>query len=179
MRVLPHVIGTQADELEQFSHSGLDVAVRGGAIESYRITNDPAHGFARIEAGERILEDHLQVTAMRAQAAGSQTGDILCEEPDRSAVGLLQAHREVRQCGLAASALSDERECLRLVDMEADVLHGMDLHPTGDRTALDQIVDFEDLRHQQASSSSSRNSAGELVPFIAPSFGTALSSFFV
>src|SRR5699024_6872451 len=125
------------------------------------------------------LEDHLQVTAMRAQTSRPEIGDIGVEESDRSAVGFLQTHRKIRQTGLTAPAFSDARERLRLVDMEPDVFDGMHPHPTGERQALDQVVDFEDLRHQQASSSSSRNNAGESVPFIAPSFGTALSSFFV
>ena len=64
---------------------------------------------------------------------------------DRARGGLLQAHQQAAQGGLAAPGLADDAERLALVQLEAHAVDGLDLadgaaqHTALDRVVLDQV----------------------------------------
>lgn len=58
-----------------------------------RRANDVAHALARIERGERILEDDLHAPAERTQCGSSQAGNALAREGYGAACGFDEPHQ--------------------------------------------------------------------------------------
>jgi hypothetical protein len=61
------------------------------AMHEHWFSDRAANGLARIEARERILEDHLHSSARCAKPCAVERADILSLEQDRSGMGLDQA----------------------------------------------------------------------------------------
>src|SRR4029079_3053935 len=87
------------------------------------------YGHPRVQRGERVLEDHLDVRAQRAERAAPQevhpdgltTADA---EQDLAARRRERAEDEARRRRLPAARFADEPERLALGDVEAHPLHG-------------------------------------------------------
>ena len=67
---------------------------------------------ARVERGQRVLEDRLQPAAHRQQPARPGVRDVVAVEADAPARRLDEAQRQPRQGGLAAAALADQPDGL-------------------------------------------------------------------
>ena len=69
VRIAAHVVGLQADRLEQFDHAigERTASSRRELVDGQRLADDRADRHARIERGERVLEDDLHVAAERAE----------------------------------------------------------------------------------------------------------------
>ena len=85
-----------------------------------RLGDDVADPPARVEAGEGVLEDHLQPATERVVPG---VGDVLAVEPDRAAIRLVESDHQTRHGRLATAALADQRHGLALGDGEADPVH--------------------------------------------------------
>ncbi len=66
VRVAVDVFGDQPDEFHQVGGAAPRVP-RAHALDQQRFGDDPGHGLAGVERGVRVLEDHLDVPAQRAQ----------------------------------------------------------------------------------------------------------------
>ena len=84
MRVAVVVLGAQADAVEQILDAPLQVGAPGDPVQVQRVTDDLAHPLSRVQRGERVLEDHLHLTAHRTQLASRTPDEFLAEKRDRS-----------------------------------------------------------------------------------------------
>ena len=147
VRVAAHVVGVQADRLEQLRRSA--PRTRAGVFASLwidqRLADDRADRHARVERGVGVLEDDLHVAA-RARAARRlpSARDVLALEPDLARGRLDQAQDAAPGRRLAAARLADEAERLAGCDLEADAVdrvHPFDLareQAAVDREVLDE-----------------------------------------
>ena len=102
VRVAVHVIGRQADELEQLAHPLARSPRRAAAPWiSERVAEDLPDALARVERGVRVLEDHLHLAPVRAQLAARQRRDVAAVE----------AHRARRSARAAARAAGRASTC--------------------------------------------------------------------
>ena len=81
---------------------------------------DPLDG---VERGERVLEDHLDVRAVAAEAATpSDPAHVLAAEPDRARRRFVEPRQQTGDGALAASARADESSDAARAQREADVV---------------------------------------------------------
>src|ERR1700676_388423 len=88
-------------------------------------SHDIASPHARIERGERVLEDDLHRTPVLAQLGLSEKGDIQAIEPDAAAGRFDQPQDTARHRGFAAAGLTDQPERFPDAQRKADAIHGM------------------------------------------------------
>jgi hypothetical protein len=86
---------------QQRRRRGRGASAAARAVDAQRLGDDVADGHARVERGERVLEDDLDVAARRA---ARQRGGVRCGRPSKRtspAVGAMQAQRRrCRRCDL-------------------------------------------------------------------------------
>jgi len=119
----PGVLGLAAHDLEVGERLGDDVADRHPGIER----------------GEGILEDHLEVLALLAQALTAQPGelDAVEDHPPRGWRGELGEHPG--ECRLSASGFTDQPHRLPGPDLKADAVDGPADSADPDVEVLDHI----------------------------------------
>ncbi len=162
MREILHLIGAQADLLEQLGDPLLLPRAARQPMHGQGLADDIARCHARVERGERVLEHDLHRAAIRPQRGLAQRRDILAIESDRAAGRLDQSQHGARYRRLAAAGFADQAERLAGAEREADAvdrMHGADLaakHAAAHRVVLDQIGHLEKraLRGHDASASS-------------------------
>jgi len=112
VRIAVRCAGIDSDLLEQHPDALLDRrACAGKPAEPDRLGEAAADRPARIEAGMRILEDHLWC----ASPAGGQGREL-----DRAGVRPVEPGHQARQRRLAAARFADEGKALALQDIEVD-----------------------------------------------------------
>ena len=82
------VVGLEPDQLEDVGHLGVDLGPAALAVDGQRLGDGLAHGHARIERGERVLEDDLDVAPHAPHLRAAQCGQLDAVELDRPDVGL-------------------------------------------------------------------------------------------
>ncbi len=152
------MVAREADEAEEFAHPGRPGGGVADAVDQHRLGQDLLDRHARVEARERVLEDHLHLPAQGPQRRPSVAGDVAALDADRAAARLDQPQREPRQGGLAAAALAHHRQRLAGGDAQR---HAVDRPDSADLPAQDQapmhrvvlvhVVEFEERRHPFAS----------------------------
>src|SRR5690606_7184244 len=85
-----------------------DVGLEG----AQRLSDDLAYGHARIETGQRVLEDDLHVLAQVAQRPRMERRELLPQPDDAPTRGLDEAQDRAPEGGLAATGLADDAEGL-------------------------------------------------------------------
>ncbi len=101
-------------------------------------------GHARVQRGEGILEDNLQVGAEGAQGGGGGAGDVDAFEMDFAAMGRLQAEDRAGEGGFAAARFTDEGEGFAGSDFEGNAVNGADVADgVGKDAAADGVPDAE------------------------------------
>ena len=125
--VLAHVQWRQAHGLQQFTHPGFQSGfVRQDAVLTQGFTNDVLHDPARVEAGIRVLEDHLDAAAQLAAFGRLESGmGVLPVELEASARGVIQAHQQARHGAFATARFTDQGQCFAAFNGEAHAVHGM------------------------------------------------------
>ena len=140
MRVAVDVLGVEAHDVEQLTHVvhalGL-VAHR--AVDDERLGDDLADGHARVQARVGVLEDELHVMAHALELALVHVSHVLALEHHLAVRGVREAHDAAARRGLAAARLAHEAEGLAGIDVEADVVDGLDglLVPAGKDAGVD------------------------------------------
>ena len=89
--------------------------------------HDVANREARVDRGERVLVDELDVPAHPAQLVALEGQEVLSAEDDGARVRLHEAQEDPRQGRLARSRLPYQAERLACLDREVHVLDGTDL----------------------------------------------------
>ena len=124
------------------------VALLGGTgadpVQRQALGHDLAHGQARAEAAERVLEDDLHLAAQRAQLAAS---DRPWTGGRRTAIGALagdEAQQRQAERGLARAALADEAERLAGAQLERHAVDRLDVADgAAEQAALDRKLDLQ------------------------------------
>ena len=149
VRILPHLVGPQADAREQPGDALGPLFARRDVVVVQRLADDLARAHARIERRIGILKDHLQAASTRAHRGAVESRDVLAFQRDRAARRFDQAQDRLSGRRLAAAALADEAQRLARREVErhaVDRLHLADLareQSAAHRVVLDQRLDFE------------------------------------
>ena len=86
------------------------------------------------------LEDRVDLALV-----GGEVGDVAAVEEDAAGVRLLEAGREAQHGRLAAAARAEEGEELALLDLEGDVVDGLDgAEALGDAAELQELSQRRD-----------------------------------
>ncbi len=116
----------QPHQLEQVEDALADLPRRERLVGDEGLGDDGAHAHARVERGERVLEDRLHRFAVVPPARSVQGVELLALEADAAAGGLLEAEDDLGGGRLAAAGLAHEAERLARRDRERDVVHRPD-----------------------------------------------------
>jgi hypothetical protein len=145
--------GGQPHDVEELGHP----CGHRGAIEALvgdeRLRDDGIHAHARIERGERILEDGLDALAVEVEALALQSRHVLVLEEDLARRRLLEPEHELGRGRLTAAALPHHAERAPGLDGEGNVVHRPHHAPApADETAancevLGEAAGFEEGRH--------------------------------
>ena len=124
VREAPAVRGRQAHGGEQFGHPGLQ---RRGPLHqrvlAQRLADDVQHRPARVEAGVRVLEDHLHAPAqLPAGCAAQRRRHVLARIAHAAPAGRVQAHQQPRDRALATTRFAHQRQGAAARDREADAI---------------------------------------------------------
>ena len=121
----------------------------GQPVDGQRLADDRADRHARVERGERVLEDDLHVAAERVQLLAAECDDVPALEPDLARGRLDQPQDAAAGGRLAAAGFADQAQRLAGGDVEAhavDGVHAVELareQAAADREVLDQILDAQ------------------------------------
>ena len=143
----------QADALEKIGRlvAGLRAPVPRPCSMIGSATAAPTR-HARIEAGEGILEDHLDAAAHAAQTRRVEAQHVVAVEADAAAVRLDEADDRAAGRRFAAAGFADERQRLALEEIEGDILDRMDRaglaaeQAAADVETGDEVLHLEDRR---------------------------------
>ncbi|MNV11203.1 hypothetical protein D3C71_1017590 [compost metagenome] len=127
MRVFHHVQRRQAHGLEQFTHALLELSLVGDeAMLLERLANDVFDQPAGVQAGIRVLEDHLDAAAHGLGVVALEGGvRILVVKREAAACGLVQTHQQARHGAFAAAGLTHQGQGLAFFDLETHAVHRM------------------------------------------------------
>ena len=149
MRIAVEDVAREADAVEQRAALLVDLVARH-APDPERRGEDLADALAGVQRRLRVLEDHLHLAADRLHLPAAGLGDVVAVEADRARGRRQQPHQHADQRRLAAPGLADDPERLAGVEVEGDVVDGVDVrgraiddHPGLDREQHPQVVDLE------------------------------------
>ena len=128
MREQRLLLGSEADRREQLGDARLALRAVAAAEHVARAAHDGAGADARVERGERVLEDVLHAPPHRAQLFARERGDGRGPEVDGAAGDRHQAQDGAGDGGLAGTGFPDqpERPAGRDVERDAvDRVHGL------------------------------------------------------
>src|SRR5262249_48701456 len=94
-----------------------------------RFADQVFHRHPRIQRAVWILEDHLELTPMRAKGRMFECAEICAGEKDLTRSRPDQTNDGAAKCRLAAAALADQTQGLPRLDGKADVFHCFDEGP--------------------------------------------------
>ena len=117
----------EADEAEQLFDAPPAGRPGSQVMRRQRLGEDGADGLAGIEAGVRVLEDHLERAALAAQVCSVEGEEIRPVEADRAGRRVVDPHDGATRGRLAAgTGLADEAERLATHDVEVDAVDRVD-----------------------------------------------------
>src|SRR5690606_14788439 len=108
----------------------------GKPMQADGFGNDAANRHARIERGERVLEDDLHFAAKAAHLGGRERRDIIALIVDRPVAWLDQAQQQACERRLAASGLPHDRKCLAGPHRDGNVIDRIDRRRRLEETLL-------------------------------------------
>jgi hypothetical protein len=143
------MVRRQPDLLEQPAHARLGFVAAGDAMHQQRLHDRVAHRHARVERGERVLEDELDVAAQRLHVLLGQLEDVAAVELDGAALALDQAQQRAAGGRLAAARFTDQRQRLARMQVEAQLLHRMHAARDAAEEAAAQVEARDQVLHAQ------------------------------
>ena len=125
VRVLAQGCDGQADGRHQLPQAGAGRRLVGvEAVGTHPFQEEGLDGLARVQAGERVLEHHLEALALRAQCLALQGGDVDAVEDDGAGGRRLEVEDGLAERGLAAAGLPDQAVGLTATDAQVDAVDG-------------------------------------------------------
>ncbi len=152
VRIAAHLRRAQAHLVEQRGDAPHPLGARGDAVHLERLADDVARGHARVERGERILEDDLHLAPVRPELGRAQARDVVAAELNGARRRLDQTQDEPSDGRLAAAALADEAEGFCRADGEADPVHRAHMPDRPLQQALSHgevLLEAADLEHRR------------------------------
>jgi hypothetical protein len=125
VRIAVHGIVGQANAAEKLRGAGEALVARElWFVNCQRLRNDFADAHAGIQGSERVLEDHLHLTALRAQGFSGEMQEIDAFKKNCTVVGFDEAKEHAGESGFAAAAFADDGEGFAGLNKEAHVVNG-------------------------------------------------------
>ena len=139
------VIGLQADELQQSAGFRTAFGRRAQPLQAHRLGDVDARRHARIERGERVLEDDLDTPAHQPLLALRRGEEIGAADPDMPLIGLDERENQARKGRFPAAALPHQTESLPPRERQIHLRHGLHARPprAAPAEALHQAADLE------------------------------------
>src|SRR5262249_20187281 len=103
------------------------------SVDENAVGDLPSGRSARIEARERVLENHLHPSAQATQVQALEVIEILSVENDPPPGRCQQAQEHSTECCLATSRLTDDADSLAAANGEIDVVHRHHLGLAGEK----------------------------------------------
>ena len=144
-----HLVGAQADLLEERAAAFAALVFRSDVHALHRFSHDGAGPHPRVERGIGVLKDHLHLVARAAQRLALQRGEGLAGEADLARREFDQPHDRERRGGLARAGFADDAEGAAARDREAHAVDRAHRLRRGKHRLLAQrevhlqVVDFE------------------------------------
>ena len=142
------VLRVEADELHQLLDPPLALRARGGVVDGERVADDRADPAARVQRAVRVLEDHLDLAAVRAHRRRGKLGDVVPVEHDPARGDVVQPamHRarvDLPQPVSPTRPSVSPRRTSRLTPSTActNAAAALDERAAADREVLDQVLD--------------------------------------
>ena len=104
--------------------SRLGVAL-GQLVDLQRVRERGLQRHPRVQRRVRVLEDHLQVPALRAQLTLGQADELLAAQLHAAAGRAHEPEQRAAERRLARARLADQAEHLALVEVERDAVDGL------------------------------------------------------
>ena len=124
VRVALGGVGIQPDGPQQLDDRFAPAGAVADAVNDQRLGDDGADLQARVERGERILEDHLHLAAHGAQRPLVEGAEVRAVELDLAGGRLDQPQQRARQRRLATARFADDAERLAALHLEAHAIDG-------------------------------------------------------
>jgi len=122
VRVPARVIGLQPDRLEELSNALVAVLRRNDVVNREGLADDVGDGQLRVQAGEGILKDVLNLGSQRPEFGPGALGQFGVAVGDRARSRLEQSDERPAERRLAAAALADQPERLAGANLEVDAV---------------------------------------------------------
>ena len=163
VRIAPERSVRQSDGVEQLPHPDADGGSGAQLVSADRLGDDALDALARVEAGIRVLEDHLHVAALLAELFTLERRQLDAVEADGPGGDRQEPQDRLADGALAASTLTDEPERCTVGDVEIDAVDRAD--GSDDAIEQDAFGDREiygetaDLKHRPPVPTSTRRPA--------------------
>ena len=149
MRIAIAHAGVEADLAQGVADPRIALgAIELGVMHAQAFADDLAHGQARRQGAEGVLEDDLHARAQGAHARLVQRHDIDTIEADL-ALALEQAQQGAPQRRLAGAGLADDADGLAASHLEIDAAHRFEGDLGPEQRTLDGEADTHIVRRQQ------------------------------
>ena len=124
----------QADTLKKGSDALETIRAREARfVNRKRLGDDFSNAHAGIQRSEGVLKDHLHPAALGAKRVSAKAAQVVAFETNFAAVRLDETKEHARESGLAAAALTDNREGIAANNGKTHASHGGE---TGSRRFL-------------------------------------------
>ena len=127
----------QAHTAQLLTHPLVALGAAHQAVHHRRLTHQIGHAQARVERGERVLEDHLHLQPGSLARRRVQVLQALAVPAHLARAGRMQARHHARQRGLAAARLAHQPDHLALAHLQVhavDRVHRLLAHGAAQRT---------------------------------------------
>ena len=141
------MFGRQADQFEQLGDAlGSRFLAFREAVGLQRFSQDVAHAHFRIQAGIRVLEDHLQLAAQGAHATAGSGAQLLTAVAYAARCAIDQTQQRAADGALARARFANQAQRFTGLDGERDIVHRAHRHGRGAEELL-QVLHFDQGRH--------------------------------
>src|SRR5262245_57759485 len=156
MGIAIETISVESYELEQFGHAVDFLSPCKSLIESHRTADDFGDLHARIERGEGILEDHLNITPDLAHLVRRQSENIFSLKMDTACRGCDQARDQAGSGGFSTAAFAHQSDFLALPESDVETVDGFQDYWSAQQShkrvaaqvkMFGQALDFEQCHH--------------------------------
>src|SRR6056297_161662 len=127
--VLARGVAGEPDSFEELSDAFVFLLAGRDVVALHRSADDPTDGLSRVQRAVGVLEDNLHLAAQTANLSGPELVDRLALEEHLAIGRFEQFQHGPRDGGFPAAGLADETHGLAGIDVEADVVDGLDVSP--------------------------------------------------
>ena len=151
VRVTICEVRVQTHDAEHLADLLVLLLTLGDVMDLQRLGDDAAHGHAGIQRREWVLENHLHVAPIGNQVVRAELGYVLALVIHDAFGRLIDLQNGAASGGFTTAALSHQSEGLTALDVERDVIDGVNVadRPLDEQAATHgevhfQVPDFEE-----------------------------------